>query len=51
MKKYNEINDNFLNLIKIVKKLRDKDNGCLWCNSQTSESIAKYSIEEENEFV
>ena len=51
MKKYNEINDNFLNLIKIVKKLRDKDNGCLWCNSQTSESIAKYSIEEANEVV
>lgn len=49
MKKNNEINDNFSNLIKIVAKLRDKENGCLWCNSQTSESIAKYSIEEANE--
>ena len=49
MKKNNEISDNFLNLIKIVEKLRDKENGCLWCNSQTSESIAKYSIEEANE--
>ena len=51
MKKDNEISDNFLNLIKIVEKLRDKENGCLWCNSQTSESIAKYSIEEANEVV
>ena len=51
MKKYNEINKNFLNLIKIVEKLRDKENGCLWCNSQTSESIAKYSIEEANEVI
>ena len=51
MKKNNEISDNFLNLIKIVEKLRDKDNGCLWCNSQTSESIAKYSIEEANEVI
>tara|TARA_Y100001935_G_scaffold178497_1_gene147778 strand:- start:1245 stop:1646 length:402 start_codon:yes stop_codon:yes gene_type:complete len=51
MKKYNEINKNFLNLIKIVEKLRDKKNGCLWCNSQTSESIAKYSIEEVNEVI
>jgi uncharacterized protein YabN with tetrapyrrole methylase and pyrophosphatase domain len=31
--------------------LRDKENGCLWCNSQTSESIAKYSIEEANEVI
>ena len=51
MKKDNEISDNFLNLIKIVEKLRDKENGCLWCNSQTSESIAKYSIEEANEVI
>ena len=51
MKKNNEINDNFSNLIKIVEKLRDKENGCLWCNSQTSESIAKYSIEEANEVI
>ena len=51
MKKNNEISDNFLNLIKIVEKLRDKENGCLWCNSQTSESIAKYSIEEANEVI
>ena len=51
MKKYNEINNNFLNLVKIVEKLRDKKNGCLWCNSQTSESIAKYSIEEVNEVI
>ena len=51
MKKYNEINKNFLNLIKIVEKLRDKKNGCLWCNSQTSESIAEYSIEEANEVI
>ena len=49
MKKNYEINENFSNLIKIVEKLRDKENGCLWCNSQTSESIAKYSIEEANE--
>ena len=51
MKKDKEISDNFLNLIKIVEKLRDKENGCLWCNSQTSESIAKYSIEEANEVI
>ncbi len=51
MKKNNEINNNFSNLIKIVEKLRDKENGCLWCNSQTSESIAKYSIEEANEVI
>ena len=51
MKKNYEINENFLNLIKIVEKLRDKENGCLWCNSQTSESIAKYSIEEANEVI
>ena len=51
MKKNNEISDNFLSLIKIVEKLRDKENGCLWCNSQTSESIAKYSIEEANEVI
>tara|TARA_B100000886_G_scaffold333732_1_gene288239 strand:+ start:988 stop:1389 length:402 start_codon:yes stop_codon:yes gene_type:complete len=51
MKKENEISNNFLNLIKIVEKLRDKKNGCLWCNSQTSESIAKYSIEEANEVI
>ena len=51
MKKDNEISDNFLNLIKIVEKLRDKENGCIWCNSQTSESIAKYSIEEANEVI
>ena len=51
MKKNNEISDNFLNLIKIVEKLRDKENGCIWCNSQTSESIAKYSIEEANEVI
>ncbi len=51
MKKNNEISDNCLNLIKIVEKLRDKENGCLWCNSQTSESIAKYSIEEANEVI
>ena len=51
MKKDNEISNNFLNLIKIVEKLRDKENGCLWCNSQTSESIAKYSIEEANEVI
>tara|TARA_Y100000766_G_scaffold113445_1_gene97339 strand:+ start:265 stop:720 length:456 start_codon:yes stop_codon:yes gene_type:complete len=51
MKKDDEISDNFLNLIKIVEKLRDKENGCLWCNSQTSESIAKYSIEEANEVI
>lgn len=51
MKKDNEISDNFLNLIKIVEKLRNKENGCLWCNSQTSESIAKYSIEEANEVI
>ena len=51
MKKNNEINDNFSNLVKIVEKLRDKENGCLWCNSQTSESIAKYSIEEANEVI
>ncbi len=51
MKKENEIINNFLNLIKIVEKLRDKKNGCLWCNSQTSESIAKYSIEEANEVI
>lgn len=51
MNKDNEISDNFLNLIKIVEKLRDKENGCLWCNSQTSESIAKYSIEEANEVI
>ena len=51
MKKDNEISDNFLNLIQIVEKLRDKENGCLWCNSQTSESIAKYSIEEANEVI
>ena len=51
MKKEGNIEDNFLNLIKIVEKLRDKENGCLWCNSQTSESIAKYSIEEANEVI
>ena len=51
MKKDDEISDNFLNLIKIVEKLRDKENGCIWCNSQTSESIAKYSIEEANEVI
>ena len=51
MKKEGDIEDNFLNLIKIVEKLRDKENGCLWCNSQTSESIAKYSIEEANEVI
>ena len=51
MKKDDEISDNFLNLIKIVEKLRDKENGCLWCNSQTSESISKYSIEEANEVI
>ena len=51
MKKNDEISDNFLNLIKIVEKLRDKENGCIWCNSQTSESIAKYSIEEANEVI
>tara|TARA_B100001057_G_scaffold284598_1_gene284890 strand:- start:2622 stop:3023 length:402 start_codon:yes stop_codon:yes gene_type:complete len=51
MKKDNEISDNFLNLVKIVEKLRDKENGCLWCNLQTSESIAKYSIEEVNEVI
>ena len=51
MKKDNEISDNFLNLVRIVEKLRDKENGCLWCNLQTSESIAKYSIEEVNEVI
>ena len=49
MKKNNEISDNFIDLIKIVEKLRDKEEGCLWCNSQTSESIAKYSLEEAEE--
>ena len=38
-----------LNLIKIVENLRDKKEGCLWCNSQTSETIAKYSLEEAKE--
>ena len=51
MKEDDEVNNNFLNLVKIVKKLRDKENGCLWCNSQTSESIAKYSTEEANEVI
>ena len=32
MKKKNEISDNFLDLIKIAEKLRDKEEGCLWCN-------------------
>ena len=49
MKKENEISDNFLNLIKIVENLRDNEEGCLWCNSQTSETIAKYSLEEAEE--
>ena len=49
MKKKNEISDNFLDLIKIAEKLRDKEEGCLWCNSQTSNSIAKYSLEEAEE--
>ena len=49
MKKKNEISDNFIDLIKIVEKLRDKEEGCLWCNSQTSYSIAKYSLEEAEE--
>ena len=51
MKEDDEVNNNFLNLVKIVEKLRDKENGCLWCNSQTSESIAKYSTEEANEVI
>ena len=49
MKKENEISDNFLDLIKIVENLRNKEEGCLWCNSQTSETIAKYSLEEAEE--
>ena len=49
MKKEKEISNNFLNLIKIVENLRDKEKGCLWCNSQTSETIAKYSLEEADE--
>ena len=47
--KKNEISDNFIDLIKIVENLRDKEEGCLWCNSQTSETIAKYSLEEAEE--
>ena len=49
MKKEKEISNNFLNLIKILENLRDKEKGCLWCNSQTSETIAKYSLEEADE--
>ena len=51
MKNEKNISENFINLIKIVEKLRDNKEGCLWCNSQTSKTIAKYSLEEANEVI
>ena len=51
MKNEENIKENFINLIKIVEKLRDNNEGCLWCNSQTSKTIAKYSLEEANEVI
>ena len=51
MNSENEISSNFNNLLRIIKQLRDKDDGCEWCKNQTSESIAKYSIEEANEVI
>ena len=46
-----EVAMSFNNLLDTIKKLRDKNEGCEWCKIQTSESIAKYSIEEANEVI
>ena len=51
MNSENEISSNFNNLLRIIKQLRDENDGCEWCKNQTSESIAKYSIEEANEVI
>jgi len=33
-------------LLYIMEKLRDKENGCVWCKEQTPQSLSKYAIEE-----
>lgn len=40
-----------INLIEIVRKLRDPDNGCPWDIKQTHKTLTKFMIEEAFEFV
>ena len=40
-----------LQLLEIMKQLRDKDNGFPWDKQQTFETISKYTIEEAYEVV
>ena len=46
-----KINRNMTNLVLIMKRLREKENGCEWDLQQTYETIAPYTIEEAYEVV
>ena len=47
----NEINRSFLDLLNIMKSLRDPVSGCEWDKSQDSHSLRKYCLEEAYEVV
>ena len=40
-----------LQLLEIMKQLRDKDTGCPWDKLQTFDTISKYTIEEAYEVI
>ena len=42
---------NFENLVEIIEKLRDPENGCPWDLEQTHESLLKFLVEETYEFI
>ena len=47
----NKINKNMNKLVLIMKRLREKENGCEWDLKQTYETIAPFTIEEAYEVV
>ncbi|MDA9815611.1 nucleoside triphosphate pyrophosphohydrolase [Alphaproteobacteria bacterium] len=46
-----KITENITELVHIMERLRDKENGCEWDVQQTYDSIAPYTIEESYEVV